>query len=204
MGLDASTRMDPTREQALVARARVDPAAFGELYDFYLPRIYGYVARRVEDRAVAEDLTSTTFERALGAVRREDFRNASFGGFLYRVAANAVIDHARRARHDVPLWSRASDADDDEGGRDGLAATLGDEAATRAFGAALDRDVLRRALERLPEAHRRVILLRYFDGLGPDEIGAAMGCSRATVAVKVHRALRTLRGALEGEAIDAA
>jgi RNA polymerase sigma-70 factor (ECF subfamily) len=202
MAIDSSTtRMDPTREQALVARARVDAAAFGELYDFYLPRIYGYVARRVEDRAMAEDLTATTFERALGAVRREDFRNASFGGFLYRVASNAVIDHARRARRDVPLWSRASDGDDADGS---LAATLGDESATAAFTAALDRDVLRQALEQLPETHRRVILLRYFDGLAPDELGAALGCSRATVAVKVYRALRSLRAALEGEAIDAA
>lgn len=202
MAIDSSTtRMDPTREQALVARARGDAAAFGELYDFYLPRIYGYVARRVEDRAMAEDLTATTFERALGAVRREDFRNASFGGFLYRVASNAVIDHARRARRDLPLWSRASDVDDADRS---LAETLGDEAATAAFAAALDRDVLRRALEQLPESHRRVILLRYFDGLAPDELGAALGCSRATVAVKVHRALRSLRAALEGEAIDAA
>ena len=202
MAIDSSTtRMDPAREQALVARARVDPDAFGELYDFYLPRIYGYVARRVEDRAMAEDLTATTFERALGAVRREDFRNASFGGFLYRVASNAVIDHARRARRDVPLWSRAADSDDTDGS---LAATLGDEAATAAFATALDRDLLRRALEQLPESHRRVILLRYFDGLAPDELGAALGCSRATVAVKVHRALRSLRATLEGEAIDAA
>jgi RNA polymerase sigma-70 factor (ECF subfamily) len=202
MAIDSSTtRMDPAREQALVARSRVDPDAFGELYDFYLPRIYGYVARRVEDRAMAEDLTATTFERALGAVRREDFRNASFGGFLYRVASNAVIDHARRARRDVPLWSRAADGDDTDGS---LAATLGDEAATAAFATALDRDLLRRALEQLPESHRRVILLRYFDGLAPDELGAALGCSRATVAVKVHRALRSLRAALEGEAIDAA
>lgn len=204
MATDSSTtRMDPTREQALVARARVDAAAFGELYDFYLPRIYGYVARRVEDRAVAEDLTATTFERALGAVRREDFRNASFGGFLYRVAANAVIDHARRARRDVPLWTRASDLDAD--GTDvSVAATLGDETATAAFAAALDRDLLRRALEQLPESHRRVIVLRYFDGLAPHELGAALGCSRATVAVKVHRALRSLRAAIEEEAIDAA
>lgn len=195
----SSSRMDPAREQALVARARVDPAAFGELYDFYLPRIHGFVARRVEDRAVAEDLTATTFERALGAVRREDFRNASFGGFLYRVAANAIVDHVRRSRHDVPLWSRASDADDA-----GPAARLGDDAALRAFSAALDREVIRQGLEGLPEAHRRVIVLRYFDGLGPDELGAALGCSRATAAVKVHRALRALRGALAQEAIDAA
>lgn len=196
--------MDTTREQALVARARVDSAAFGELYDFYLPRIHGFIARRVEDRAVTEDLTATTFERALGAVRRDDFRNESFGGFLYRVAANAIVDHARRSNRTVPLGVRASDYDDGEtfGGRDD--ASLGDEAATRAFAAALDRDVLRRALLALPEPHRRVIVLKYFDGLETEELCAALGCSRATFAVKLHRALRALRGAMILETTDAA
>jgi RNA polymerase sigma-70 factor (ECF subfamily) len=196
--------MDPAREQALVARARADAAAFGELYDWYLPRIHGFIARRVGDRAVTEDLTATTFERALGAVRRTDFRNESFGGFLYRVAANAIVDHARRSRRTVPLGARAGDYDDGEEptGRD--AATLGDDAATRAFAAALDRDVLRRALQRLPEAHRRVIVLKYFDGLELDELCAALGCSRATFAVKLHRALRALRGSMTLETTDAA
>jgi RNA polymerase sigma-70 factor (ECF subfamily) len=195
--------MDSVREQALVVRARADSAAFGELYDWYLPRIHGFIARRVEDRAVSEDLTATTFERALGAVRRSDFRNESFGGFLYRVAANAIVDHARRSRRTVPLGARASDYDDgdDDTGRD---ASLGDEAATRAFAAALDRDVLRRALLCLPEAQRRVIVLKYFDGLELDELCAALGCSRATFAVKLHRALRALRAAMTSEATDAA
>ncbi len=203
MAIDAtSTRMESAREQALVASARADAAAFGELYDFYLPRIYAFVARRVEDRKVAEDLTSTTFERALGAVRREDFRNASFGGFLYRVAANAVIDHARRSRRTIPLGVRASDLDED-GDRD-VVESIGDEAATRAFAAAIDRDVLRRALLRVPEVHRRVIVLKYFDGLDVEELCAALGCSRQTFAVKLHRALRALRGAIGQEATDAA
>ena len=202
----STTRMDPAREQALVARARADVAAFGELYDWYLPRIHGFIARRVEDRAVTEDLTATTFERALGAIRRADFRNESFGGFLYRVAANAIVDNSRRSRWTVPLGTRAGDyADldgDERAGRDD--ATLGDDAATRAFASALDRDVLRRALLQLPEAHRRVIVLKYFDGLELDELCAALGCSRATFAVKLHRALRTLRAAMTVETTDAA
>ena len=202
----STTRMDPAREQALVARARADVAAFGELYDWYLPRIHGFIARRVEDRAVTEDLTATTFERALGAIRRADFRNESFGGFLYRVAANAIVDNARRSRWTVPLGTRAGDyADldgDERAGRDD--ATLGDDAATRAFASALDRDVLRRALLQLPEAHRRVIVLKYFDGLELDELCAALGCSRATFAVKLHRALRALRAAMTVETTDAA
>ena len=202
----STTRMDPAREQALVARARADVAAFGELYDWYLPRIHGFIARRVEDRAVTEDLTATTFERALGAIRRADFRNESFGGFLYRVAANAIVDNARRSRWTVPLGTRAGDyADldgDERAGRDDP--TLGDDAATRAFASALDRDVLRRALLQLPEAHRRVIVLKYFDGLELDELCAALGCSRATFAVKLHRALRALRATMTVETTDAA
>jgi RNA polymerase sigma-70 factor, ECF subfamily len=203
MAIDArTTRMEPAREQALVADARADADAFGELYDYYLPRIYAYVARRVEDRSVAEDLTATTFERALGAVRGESFRNASFGGFLYRVAANAVIDHVRRERHSTPLGVRASDSDGEQG-RD-RAEDISDETASRAFAAAVDRDTLRRALQRVPEVHRRVIVLKYFDGLELEELCAALGCSRQTFAVKLHRALRALRAAVEEEAIDAA
>lgn len=203
MAIDATaTRMEPAREQSLVDGARADAAAFGELYDFYLPRIYGFIARRVEDRSVAEDLTATTFERALGAVRRDDFRNASFGGFLYRVAANAVIDHARRDRRTIPLGVRASDLDQDDDRS--AAESIGDEAASRAFAAAIDRDTLRRAMLDLPEAHRRVIVLKYFDGLEIDELCAALGCSRQTFAVKLHRALRALRGAMDRQASDAA
>ena len=203
MAIDATTsRMESAREQALVADARADAAAFGELYDFYLPRIYGFIARRVGDREAAEDLTATTFERALGAVRREDFRNASFGGFLYRVATNAVVDHARRQRRTIPLGVRASDLDED--GDEQAAESIGDDAATRAFAAAIDRDVLRRALVRVPEVHRKVIVLKYFDGLEIDELCAALACSRQTFAVKLHRALRALRSAMDQEATDAA
>lgn len=201
MGSDvASTRMDSVREQALVARARTDARAFGDLYDFYLPRIYAFVARRVEDRTVAEDVTAATFERALEAVRREEFRNVSFGGFLYRVAANAVVDHRRRSRRTIPLGTRASDWDEDGD----APIDVGDDAATRAFTAALDREVIRRALERIPEIHRRVIVLTYADGLDAEHAAAALGCSRATFAVKLHRALRMLRAAMAQEAIDAA
>jgi RNA polymerase sigma-70 factor (ECF subfamily) len=195
----AVTRMDPNRERLLVERSRFDAAAFGELYDFYLPRIYGFVARRVADRAAAEDLTAMTFERALATVRRGDFRNEAFGGWLYRVASNAVVDHVRRGRRTIPLSPDRPGAAEGEG-----EARLGDDAATAAFAAALDRDVLRRALLRLAEPHRRLIVLRYFDGLDTDELCAALGCSRPTFAVKLHRALRALRAAVAEETSDAA
>lgn len=182
--------MPTERERALVARARDNAAAFGELYDFYMPRVYGFVYRRVRDRAVAEDLTSVTFQRALENVRRTDFRNESFGGWLYRVASNALVDHVRRDRRHVPMANIEEE-------------TPGD-LALDALAAALDRDQVRRALKSLPDNHREVLVLRYYDDLDPVEICAVLGCSRETLAVRLHRAIRALRTALAKESADVA
>lgn len=179
-GSTSATRMAPERERALVSAARSDPRAFAELYDYYLPRIYGFIYRRVQERSVAEDITATTFHRALEAVRRETFRNDAFGGWLYRVAANSVVDHVRASGRVVPLDPAADPADP----------------PLEAFASSLDRDELRGAMRALPETHRRVLLLRFFDDLDPDEASSVLGCSRRTFAVKLHRAIAALREAM--------
>ena len=102
----------------------------------------------------------------------------------------------------IPLAVRASDLDED--GDAEAAKSIGEEAATRAFAAAIDRNRLRRAFVGLSDDHRRVIVLRYFDRLEIDELCAALGCSRQTFAVKLHRALRGLRSAMDEASIDAA
>lgn len=180
-----ATRMDPERERELVRRAGRDASAFAELYDFYLPRMYGFVQRRLRDRSASEDVTATTFERALAALRGGRFRNDAFGGWLYRVAANAVIDQVRAARRlTVAVEGDALDP------------------APDALAAALDHDDLRRAMAGLSDTHRRVLALRFFDDLDPVEAGVVLGCSRRTFAVKLHRALAALRVALSADAIE--
>ncbi len=183
--------MAADRERKLVERSRHDCAAFGELYDFYLPRIYGFICRRVQDRCLAEDLTSMTFQRALENVRRADFRNDCFGGWLFRVASNAIVDHARRDRRFVSL----GDLQESEEPCD---------LALDATAAALDRDQLRRALLNLPAGHRELLVMRFYDDLDTTELCAAFGCSRETLAVRLHRALRALRAEIAKEAADVA
>ncbi|MDP9468831.1 MAG: sigma-70 family RNA polymerase sigma factor [Chloroflexota bacterium] len=177
--------MDRDRERTLVDRARSDAAAFGELYDFYLPRIYGFAYRRLQERSVAEDVTATTFQRALEAVRQRDFRNDAFGGWLYRVAANGVVDHVRNGKRIVSL-------------------ALTDGPVGDAFSASLDRDELRAAMTRLSGQQREVLTLRFYDDLNADEASAVLGCSRATFAVRLHRAITALRDAMTQEMVDVA
>jgi RNA polymerase sigma-70 factor (ECF subfamily) len=180
--------MDVDRERELVARACDDSAAFADLYDFYLPRIYGFIYRRVQDRCVAEDITSMTFQRALESVRKPDFRNDCFGGWLYRVASNGVVDHVRKDRRFVAM------GDCEEPG----------DLALDAMAAALDRDQMRRALLGLSGSHREVLILRFYDDMDTAEICALLGCSRETFAVRLHRALRALRLAIAKESADVA
>jgi len=180
----------------------VDRAAFGQLLERHLDRVYGYVARRVEDRETAEALTTVAFRRALEALQDEGLEADSLSGFLFLVATSAVDDHARRMAREIPHGVRARDTDE-EGDAERAASTV-DEWAMRAFLAAVDGDVLRRQLNRLPDANRRVILLRYFDGLEPDELCASLRCSRQELALELHRALRALRGIDDREATGAA
>jgi RNA polymerase sigma-70 factor (ECF subfamily) len=191
MDRDGASRMAADHERGLVARAREDSAAFAELYDFYLPRLYGFIYRRVQDRCVAEDLTSMTFQRALENVRRPDFRNDCFGGWLYRVASNVVVDHVRRDGRFVAM----GDQHDAEAPGD---------LAIDALAAALDRDQVRRALLSLSNGHREILVLRFYDDLNTTEMCAVLGCSRETLAVRLHRALRALRMAVAKESADVA
>jgi RNA polymerase sigma-70 factor (ECF subfamily) len=132
-----------------------------------------------------------TFQRALENVRRSEFRNESFGGWLYRVASNVVVDHVRRDRRYVSM----SEADGGEEPGD---------LALDALAAALDRDQLQRAMRQLSNTHREVLVLRFYDDLDVPEICAVLGCSREALAVRLHRALRALRLAVAKESADVA
>lgn len=189
--------MDPERERGMLVRARVDAEAYGTLFDHYLPRVYGFVARRVGDRASAEEITASTFQRGLEAIRSGTLRSETIGGWLVRVAANAIVDRGERTGREIPAGVRASDvAEPDAQHGQPL---VGDAVATAAFGAAFERGEMRRALDRLTEPQRRVIVLKFFDDLTDLELCGALGVSAATLGVRLERALRALNLAAAGK-----
>src|SRR2546425_10466426 len=77
------------------------------LYAEQLPRVYNFFRYRVGDGAVAEDLTSLTFEKAWVARHRYRRDLASFATWLMTIARNVATDHWRRRRDHVPLEAAA-------------------------------------------------------------------------------------------------
>src|SRR2546426_10342192 len=90
---------DAAIERLVVAAKDGDVQAFGDLFDNYHVPVYRYIVSRVNRPSDAEDLTQTVFVKALEALPRYEARGIPFGGWLFRLARNAVIDFVR-TRHD--------------------------------------------------------------------------------------------------------
>src|SRR5437016_8067938 len=96
--------LDDAALERLVQQAKNgDADAFGEIFDHYHEPIYRYVASRVQRPSDAEDLTQSVFVKALEALPRYEVRGIPFGGWLFRLARNAVIDFVRTNRQHADI-----------------------------------------------------------------------------------------------------
>jgi RNA polymerase sigma-70 factor (ECF subfamily) len=198
--LEARTVLSPGSAQevvdhALIERAKSDPQAFGRLFETYYLRVLGYTYRCTWNRAVAEDLTSATFLKALRSIHRYDHR-ARFSAWLYRIATNEVRMHWRARSRAEAAHRRAFETSAPahvERDETGLEAT--EAAAEQAAMYAQVRD----AVGRLPDRYRTVIMLRYFEGLPCDMVAEVLHRRIGTVKSWLHRGAKRLRDILEQE-----
>src|SRR3989454_11590894 len=100
-------------ERLLIEAAQRDRTRFAELYEDNFERVYAFIARRVRDRDEAEDLTAEVFQQALANLARFEWRGVPFAAWLFRIAANAIIDRAKSAarERDVPSLDGPAEGD---------------------------------------------------------------------------------------------
>jgi RNA polymerase sigma-70 factor (ECF subfamily) len=165
----------------LVEAAKLgDPEAFGALFDHFYGPVHRYIAARVGRPIDAEDLAQLVFVKALEALPRYEVRGIPFGGWLFRLARNVVIDHIRTRRDHTTLDVIVEKPDGDEG-PDQLAVLR------------QEMDSVARALRRLTPEQRESIELRFFAGLSAKEAAEVMGRQEGTVRGLQFRAIASLR-----------
>jgi RNA polymerase sigma-70 factor (ECF subfamily) len=173
--------LDDAALERLVEQARSgDPEAFGRIFDHFHGPVYRYVASRVRRPVDAEDLTQTVFVKVLEALPRYESRGVPFGGWLFRLARNTVIDHVR-TRHDHADLETLVEQVGGETAPDEVVATR------------QDIDAVGAALEGLTAEQRDVIALRFFAGLSAREAAVAMGKQEGTIRGLQFRAIAALR-----------
>lgn len=167
-------------ERLLVEAAQNDPSRFAELYEQNFHRVYAYVARRVRDRAEIQDLTAHVFHQALANLGKFKWKGSPFSAWLYRIAANAIADQAKRKMREANDQANPS-------AESSTAVDLEDvERRARLF----------RAVEKLPDDQRRVIVMRFADEKSVREIATELGRSEGAVKQLQFRGLETLRNRL--------
>lgn len=165
---------------SLVGEALRSPDALEGLCDYYVPRIYNYVLKRVGRVHDAEDVTSIVFEKVLMNLGTFDRSKASFSTWIYRVATNCVTDfyRSRGRRKEAPLEEERL------GGR----RTAGTDMER------LDLQVtLLELLGELPEKYREAIGLRYFAGMRVQEVAETLGITESAASKRILRGLDELK-----------
>lgn len=174
-----------SEERRLVEAAQRDRTLFGDIYESYFELVYGFVARRVRDRAAAEDLTSEVFRKALEHLPRFKWTGAPFAAWLFRIASNLIADRGKRK-------ARLSELPADV---ESISKTTGGE--TQASLEDVERQAqLFRLVEELPEDQRRVVGLRFAEEKSIKEIATELGRSEGAVKQLQFRALENLRKAI--------
>ncbi len=163
---------------------------FLELYDAYVGKIYRYIYFRVGAEEVAQDLTSDVFLKSWEWLNDAEKRaNKSFENpraFFYQVARNLVADFYRQ-KDRAPI---SFDEIADKSVVDKKAGPL--EEAIKIN----EMDDVKKALQRINDDYREVIIWRYLDEMEIKEIAQILEKSEGAVRVLLSRALANLKEAL--------
>jgi RNA polymerase sigma-70 factor, ECF subfamily len=174
---------DPLRKAGVVQATGV---VFEQLYRSCRDDVYAYAASLLRDRATAEDVTATAFERAYRNRSRFDPDRGSARAWLFGIARNAALDELRRRGRQAALAADPVDLAS-------LTAVHPAEQSER-------RLVLANALGALAARERELVALKFFAGLSNAEIARVLGISESNAGTKLHRVVDKLREACHGVA----
>lgn len=184
-GLACSSEEDQAEASRLIGLVELarsgDSDAFGMLYDHYNTSVYRFVYYRVGSVALAEDLTSETFFRALRSMGSFRWQGKDFGAWLMTIARNLTADHYKAGRTRLELST------EDMGAHD--SATDGPETAVLA---SLTNDALLGALGELPGEQQECLIMRFLQGLSIAETAKVLGRSEGAVKQLQLRGVRNL------------
>lgn len=156
---------------------------FEEYYNKHMPEIFGYVYLRIrQNRALTEDMVSEIFLKAVENFEQFDQKKGSFKAWIFQITKNYLIDYFRSSKN-----KNHSSLDEMEN-------QLQDDHDTQKTAEQLlEKDIIKEAMNTLPEDKKELVALRYFAGYSFEEIAQMTNDNTNNVRVKMHRILQDLK-----------
>jgi RNA polymerase sigma-70 factor (ECF subfamily) len=168
-----------------------DEAAFEYLVQKYRRPMLSFMYRMAHNSAVAEDLAQEVFLRVYRS--REKYEaSAKFSTWLYRIASNLAVNHARDTRHQRPENTVSLDEPDQESG---LTMDLPDNSLT-AEESIVRRErlaAIRQRVEALPERQKMALIMHKYQQMDYRQIAEVLKLSESAIKSLLFRAYETLR-----------
>jgi RNA polymerase sigma-70 factor (ECF subfamily) len=187
---------DESSDAAIMLRvAEGDESSFNYLVGKYHRSMISFLFRMVHNQAVAEELAQEVFLRVYRS--RESYRaEAKFTTWLYRIATNLAVNHARDTRHERSAQNIYLDAPDEE---TGSTPDVADDEPTVEQRMVRDERMaqIRAHVFALPERQRMAVLMHKYQGMDYRQIGDVLKLSESATKSLLFRAYQTLREKLK-------
>jgi len=195
-GFGVHAELDPASDAAVMLRvAAGDEASFNFLVQKHHRPMIHFLYRMVRNQAVAEELAQEVFLRVYRA--RDSYRaEARFTTWLYRIATNLAVNHARDTKHERSAQTIYLDAPDEETGTTPDVAD--DEPSAEQRLMTNERmAAIRSHVMALPERQRMAVLMHKYQGMDYRQIGEVLKLSESATKSLLFRAYQTLRDKLK-------
>ena len=162
---------------------------FAELYEEFMPKVYRHIYYRVNSTQIAEDLTSTVFEKALTNFGKYSSNKASFSTWLFSITRNVIIDHYREQgrRRTVSLEEVTVEKP----------VASKDLSPVEELEKREEQQRLNACLARLSQEDQEIISLKFGAELNNRQIARMLGLSESNVGTRLYRAIRKLRDSFQ-------
>lgn len=192
----ASYAADESSDAAIMLRvAAGDESGFNYLVEKHYRAMTHFLFRMVHNQAVAEELAQEVFLRVYRS--RESYRaEAKFTTWLYRIATNLAVNHARDTRHERAAQTVYLDQPDEE---TGTTPDVADDEPTVEQNLLRDERMaaIRKHVMALPERQRMAVLMHKYQGMDYRQIGDVLKLSESATKSLLFRAYQTLRERLK-------
>lgn len=163
----------------LAIRDQRDKRAFKLLFDYFGPRLKGFVMRTGAPAAQAEDIVQDVMLTVWRKAHLFDPSRAQVSSWIYQIARNRQIDVIRKEARPVPEALKAEEAADDDAGQ--------------ALSLEQETDLLRQAMDKLSPPQREMIERAYLGELTHTEIRDVTGLPLGTIKSRIRLGLERLR-----------
>ena len=177
-----------TDEQLVAQYAKGTNEAFDALLLRHKTNLFGYIIQRVKDRDLADDIFQETFVKAITTIRQGRYNEeGKFSAWICRIARNLIVDYFRQEKTEASVST-------DDGTVDILnRKELADETVEDAIIDLQIEEDVRRLVGQLPQEQRRVLEMRYYEGLSFKEIAEQTGVSINTALGRMRYAILNMR-----------